>query len=246
MHEPVIAIQNVSKTYANGFAALKDVSLDIAQGEIFGLLGPNGAGKTTLINIVAGLTKKTAGEVRVFGKDVEKDYQFTRRAIGLGQQEINADYYFTVEEMIRTQGGYFGIPPRHVPVERILKSLDLWDKRNANGRQLSGGMKRRVMVAKALVHDPEIVFLDEPTAGVDVELRGNLWQLIRDLKARGKTIILTTHYLEEAEELADRIGIIFDGKIAMVEETKALIKRYGENLNDAYRTIVHASANNRP
>ena len=223
----VISITDLSKIYKGGFQALDNVNLEIRQGEIFGLLGPNGAGKTTLISIIAGLSKATTGSVSVQGMDVVKDYKQVRRAIGLVQQEINADYFFSVSEIVAIQAGYFGIANPGPAVERTLKSLDLWDKRDTPGRKLSGGMKRRVMIAKALVHDPDILFLDEPTAGVDVELRDNLWSLIGDLKARGKTIILTTHYLEEAEQLADRIGLINKGKIVRVQDKKALLDEFG-------------------
>ena len=230
----VINVKNLNKTYANGFQALKNINLEIHRGEIFGLLGPNGAGKTTLINIIAGLTRKTSGEVLVFGKDVEKDYRFTRSKIGLVQQELNNDFFFKVGEIVKIQGGYFGVRNIDARVEDILKKVSLWDKRDQGGRTLSGGMKRRVMIAKALVHDPEIIFLDEPTAGVDVELRANLWNLVRSLRDQGRTIILTTHYLEEAEELADRIAIINHGKIVLVEDKEALIKRHDSRLHDIY------------
>ena len=238
MPEPVIAIKNLSKIYANGFQALKNINLEIHRGEIFGLLGPNGAGKTTLINIIAGLTRKTSGEALVLGKDVERDYRFTRSKIGLVQQEINNDFFFKVREIVKIQGGYFGVDNIDARVEDILKKVSLWDKRDESGRTLSGGMKRRVMIAKALVHDPEIIFLDEPTAGVDVELRANLWKVIRDLRDQGKTIILTTHYLEEAEELASRIAIINHGKIVLVEDKETLIKRHDSRLHDIYLEVI--------
>ncbi len=234
----VINVKNLNKTYANGFQALKNINLEIHRGEIFGLLGPNGAGKTTLINIIAGLTRKTSGEVLVFGKDVEKDYRFTRSKIGLVQQELNNDFFFKVGEIVKIQGGYFGVRNIDARVEDILKKVSLWDKRDQGGRTLSGGMKRRVMIAKALVHDPEIIFLDEPTAGVDVELRANLWNLVRSLRDQGRTIILTTHYLEEAEELADRIAIINHGKIVLVEDKEALIKRHDSRLHDIYLEVI--------
>ncbi len=238
MPEPVIAIKNLSKIYANGFQALKNINLEIHRGEIFGLLGPNGAGKTTLINIIAGLTRKTSGEALVLGKDVERDYRFTRSKIGLVQQEINNDFFFKVREIVKIQGGYFGVDNIDARVEDILKKVSLWDKRDESGRTLSGGMKRRVMIAKALVHDPEIIFLDEPTAGVDVELRANLWKVIRDLRDQGKTIILTTHYLEEAEELASRIAIINHGEIVLVEDKETLIKRHDSRLHDIYLEVI--------
>ena len=232
--ESVISIKNLNKIYKGGFEALKGINLEIQKGEIFGLLGPNGAGKTTLINIVSGLTKKTSGDVSVMGKDVVKDYQFTRQNIGLVQQEINSDSFFSIEEVVALQAGYFGIADPTAKVEETLKSLSLWDKRKETGMKLSGGMKRRVMIAKAIVHDPEILFLDEPTAGVDIELRENLWQLISKLKEQCKTIILTTHYLEEAELLADRIGIISNGKIILVEDKQKLLDRHGQKLDQIY------------
>ena len=238
MDPSVVSIKNLTKEYQTGVRALRDVSLDIRKGEIFGLLGPNGAGKTTLISIVAGLSKKTAGEVRVLGRDVEKDYRFTRAHIGLVPQEINQDPFFTVEEVLKFQAGYFGIRHPEAKVEEILRELNLLEKRKSRGSHLSGGMKRRGMIAKALVHDPAILFLDEPTAGVDVELRANLWSLVRRLKEEGRTIILTTHYLEEAEELADRIAIINNGQIVVVEEKAKLMER-GENLHDIYLKIVN-------
>ncbi|MDP3991344.1 MAG: ABC transporter ATP-binding protein [Candidatus Colwellbacteria bacterium] len=236
-NKPVIKIKNLNKVYANGFQALQNIDLSIHKGEIFGLLGPNGAGKTTLINIIAGLTRKTSGEVSVLGRDVEKDYRFTRSKIGLVQQELNNDPFFKVREIVRLQAGYFGVPNPDDQVEDILKKVSLWEKRNQGGRTLSGGMKRRVMIAKALVHNPKIIFLDEPTAGVDVELRANLWNLVKSLRDQGKTIILTTHYLEEAEELADRVAIINHGQIVLVESKKDLIK-HGSKLHDIYLEVV--------
>lgn len=235
---PVINIKNLNKTYANGFQALKNINLEIHRGEIFGLLGPNGAGKTTLINIIAGLTRKTSGEALVFGKDVEKDYRFTRSKIGLVQQELNNDFLFKVKEIVKIQGGYFGVRNINARVEDILKKVSLWDKRDQGGRTLSGGMKRRVMIAKALIHDPEIIFLDEPTAGVDVELRANLWNLLRSLRDQGRTIVLTTHYLEEAEELADRIAIINHGRIVLIEDKETLIKKHDSRLHDIYLEVI--------
>lgn len=238
MHEPVVEIKDLRKIYANKFEALKGVSLTIHRGEIFGLLGPNGAGKTTLINIITGLSTRTSGEVRVLGKDVEKDFRFTRARIGLVQQEINNDPFLKIREIVKTQGGYYGLTDIDDRVDAILKMVHLYEKRNTIGRYLSGGMKRRVMIAKALVHDPEIIFLDEPTAGVDVELRSTLWEVMRDLKRRGKTIILTTHYLEEAEELSDRIAFINHGAIQLIEDKKSLIERHGGKLHDAYMSII--------
>jgi len=238
MQEPVVEIKNLRKTYANKFEALKGVDLTIYRGEIFGLLGPNGAGKTTLINVITGLAKRTSGEVRVLGKDVDTDFRFTRAKIGLVQQEINNDPFLKIREIVETQGGYYGLTNIGTRVDDILKMVQLYDRRNDIGRHLSGGMKRRVMIAKALIHDPEIIFLDEPTAGVDVELRATLWDVMRDLKRRGKTIILTTHYLEEAEELSDRVAFIHHGEIKVIEEKKALLARHGGKLHDAYMNII--------
>jgi len=238
MQEPVVEVKNLHKTYANKFEALKGINLTIHRGEIFGLLGPNGAGKTTLINIITGLTKRTSGEVRVMGKDVDEDFRFTRAKIGLVQQEINNDPFLKIREIVETQGGYYGLTNLGTRVDDILKMVQLYDKRNDIGRYLSGGMKRRVMIAKALVHDPEILFLDEPTAGVDVELRTTLWEVMKELKRKGKTIILTTHYLEEAEELSDRIAFINKGEIKVIEEKNALIARHGGKLHDAYMNII--------
>lgn len=237
--DEAVSIKKLNKTYASGHQALKNVDLEIKKGEIFALLGPNGAGKTSLINAVCGLSKKTSGEISVLGKDPNIDYRFTRRKIGLVQQEVNNDPFLKIREIIETQGGYFGIKNIKEHVDEILKIVELTDKAETNARFLSGGMKRRVMIAKALVHDPEILFLDEPTAGVDVELRTNLWNVVRDLKAKGKTIILTTHYLEEAEELADRIAFINKGEIVLVEETKSLLSRYGSKLQEIYLDIIN-------
>jgi ABC-2 type transport system ATP-binding protein len=224
--QPVVQIRHLSKQYGS-FTALKDVDLEIREGEIFALLGPNGAGKTTLIGIVAGLVKRTSGEVLVGGRDVTADYQQTRRVVGLVPQEINFDPFFTVEEILKFQAGYFGQRLSEERLIELLKALGLLDKRKANTRALSGGMKRRLLIAKALVHDPKVLFLDEPTAGVDVELRRDLWNYVRVLRSRGTTIVLTTHYLEEAEELADRVGIIDKGRIQLVEEKTALLHRLG-------------------
>ncbi len=224
--EPVVDIRNVSKRFGP-LVALDGVDLEVRAGEIFGLLGPNGAGKTTLISIVAGLVHATAGEVRVLGHDVVRDYRFTRRAIGLVPQELNFDPFFTVEEALRIQAGYFGVRLPDEVLGEILEALDLTSKRKANSRALSGGMKRRLLIGKALVHDPRVLFLDEPTAGVDVELRHSLWRYVRTLRDRGTTIVLTTHYLEEAEELADRIGIIDAGRLLVVEDKATLLRRHG-------------------
>ena len=244
MPHAVIEIRNLEKTYANGVRALQGIDLEIKQGEVFGLLGPNGAGKTTLIGIIAGLVRKTAGEVHVLGRELGRDDTFICSQIGLVQQELNSDFFFTVKETVDTQGGYFGIPKEKRRTEEILRKVNLWERRDTVGRQLSGGMKRRVMIAKALVHDPAILFLDEPTAGVDVELRENLWQFIRQLREGGKTIILTTHYLEEAEALADRIGIINHGKLVLVEDKKILMKQHGARLEAIYRKVVAESNTN--
>ena len=226
MPEPVVQLRGVEKRYGT-FTALAGVDLDVAPGEILGLLGPNGAGKTTLISIVAGLVRASAGSARVLGRDVVADYRFTRRAVGLVPQEINFDPFFTVEETLRFQAGYFGVrlPPGRL--DEILDALDLAGKRHANTRSLSGGMKRRLLIGKALVHEPRVLFLDEPTAGVDVQLRQQLWAYVRRLQARGTTIVLTTHYLEEAEELADRVAVIDRGRILVVEEKRRLLERQG-------------------
>ncbi len=237
--EHAVAIRNVFKTYKGGFEALKGVSLDIDKGEIFALLGPNGAGKTTLISIIAGLTKRTSGEVLVFGRDVDKEYRFTRAKIGLVQQEISLEVGLTIFDTVRMQAGYYGLKDGKVRAERILKELSLWDKRNQHAFALSGGMKRRVMIAKAMVHDPDILFLDEPTAGVDLELRANLWKMVSHLRDHGKTIILTTHYLEEAESMADRIGIINGGRMVMVDTKQNLIDaNKGKGINKIYAEIL--------
>jgi ABC-2 type transport system ATP-binding protein len=224
--EPVVRIRGVAKRYGAS-TALAGVDLDVAPGEILGLLGPNGAGKTTLISIVAGLVRASAGEARVLGRDVVTDYRFTRRAIGLVPQEINFDPFFTVEETLRFQAGYFGVRLSPARLDEILDALDLAGKRHANTRSLSGGMKRRLLIGKALVHEPRVLFLDEPTAGVDVQLRQQLWAYVRRLQARGTTIVLTTHYLEEAEELADRVAVIDRGRILVVEEKRRLLERQG-------------------
>ncbi|BDG04519.1 ABC transporter ATP-binding protein [Anaeromyxobacter oryzae] len=223
---PVVEIRGVTKTF-DAFTALAGVDLDIQRGEIFALLGPNGAGKTTLISIVAGLLRPSSGTVRVLGKDVVRDYRETRRAIGLVPQEINFDPFFTVEETLRFQAGYFGVRLREERLVEILGALELEDKRHTNSRALSGGMKRRLLIGKALVHDPRVLFLDEPTAGVDVELRRALWSYVRTLRDRGTTVVLTTHYLEEAEELADRVGVIDRGRLLVVEGKDALLRRHG-------------------
>jgi ABC-2 type transport system ATP-binding protein len=225
--DTVVQIRGVTKRFGD-VEALAGVDLDVRAGEIFALLGPNGAGKTTLISIVAGLLRATSGEVRVAGQDVVRDYQATRRAVGLVPQEINFDPFFTVDETLRIQAGYFGVKLTEARITEILGALDLESKRHTNSRALSGGMKRRLLIGKALVHDPKVLFLDEPTAGVDVELRRALWSYVRTLRARGTTIVLTTHYLEEAEELADRVGVIDRGRLLVLEETEALLRRHGQ------------------
>jgi len=222
---PVVTLRGVKKCFAS-FQALAGVTLDIRAGEIFALLGPNGAGKTTLISIVAGLLRASEGEVRVLGHDVVSEYRFTRRAVGLVPQEINFDPFFTVEESLRIQAGYFDVKLSEPRLVELLEALDLTQKRTANTRALSGGMKRRLLIGKALVHDPKVLFLDEPTAGVDVELRQALWRYVRVLRDRGTTIVLTTHYLEEAEELADRIGVIDRGRLLVVDDKDALMRRH--------------------
>ncbi len=225
--EAVLTIRGLTKRYGST-VALDHVDLDVQRGEIFALLGPNGAGKTTLINIVAGLTRPTSGSARVLGHDVIDDYRFTRRAVGLVPQEINFDPFFTVSEALRFQAGYFGVRLTEDRLAEILQALDLWTKRDAGSRTLSGGMKRRLLIGKALVHAPQVLFLDEPTAGVDVEMRQSLWRYVRTLQARGTSIVLTTHYLEEAEELAERIAIVDHGKLLLTERKEDLLRRYSE------------------
>lgn len=225
MAEPVVRLERVSKRYGK-LLALDSVSLEIRAGEIFALLGPNGAGKTTLISIVAGLVRASEGRVTVLGKDVEHDYRDTRRSIGLVPQEINFDPFFTVEETLRIQAGYFGVRLSEERLTEILKALDLEPKRKSSPRSLSGGMRRRLLIGKALVHEPKVLFLDEPTAGVDVELRHSLWNYVRTLRDRGTTVVLTTHYLEEAEELAERVGVVDHGKLLIVDEKTALLERH--------------------
>jgi ABC-2 type transport system ATP-binding protein len=225
---PVISIRGLRKTYASGLEALKPLDLDIAKGEIFALLGPNGAGKTTLINVICGLVTPSGGEVSVMGHDVVRDYRESRMRIGLVPQELHTDTFETVLATVTFSRGLFGRPPSPAFVEKVLRDLSLWDKRKAKIMELSGGMKRRVMIAKALAHEPEILFLDEPTAGVDVELRRDMWELVRQLRGSGVTIILTTHYIEEAEEMADRVGVISKGELIVVEEKNALMRKLGK------------------
>ena len=227
MSEPILSIRKLRKAYGTGVEALKSVDLDINRGEIFALLGPNGAGKTTLINIVCGIVTPTSGEVLVNGKNWQSDYRHARSRIGLVPQELTTEAFESVWNTVNFSRGLFGRPRSEAYVEQLLKSLSLWDKRKTEMRFLSGGMKRRVMIAKALSHEPEILFLDEPTAGVDVELRRDMWGLVRKLRADGTTIILTTHYIEEAEEMADRIGIINKGEIVLVERKAELMQKLG-------------------
>jgi len=223
-----ISISRLNKTYASGFQALKDISLDIRHGEIFALLGPNGAGKTTLINVICGIVKPSGGAVTVDGHDIISDYRAARALIGLVPQELTTDAFETPPATMRFSRGLFGKPANSGLVEKVLKQLSLWDKKDAKIMTLSGGMKRRLMIGKALAHEPQILFLDEPTAGVDVELRKDMWQLVRELRASGVTIILTTHYIEEAEEMADRVGVINNGEIILVEDKGELMRKLGK------------------
>ncbi|MFJ5369297.1 ABC transporter ATP-binding protein [Bosea sp. CER48] len=225
---PIISVSGLSKTYATGFTALKTVDLAIRRGEIFALLGPNGAGKTTLISIICGLVRPSTGTVVADGHDIQRDYRAARAAIGLVPQELTTDAFETVWATVNFSRGLFGKPKDPALIERILKDLSLWDKKDTQIRRLSGGMKRRVMIAKALSHEPRILFLDEPTAGVDVELRQDMWQMVRRLREDGVTIILTTHYIEEAEEMADRVGVISKGEIILVEEKAELMRKLGK------------------
>jgi ABC-2 type transport system ATP-binding protein len=225
---PILSISNLTKTYASGLVALRRVDLEIRRGEIFALLGPNGAGKTTLINIVCGIVTATTGSVTVDGHDIARDYRAARSRIGLVPQELFTDAFETPWATARFSRGLFGRPPNPALIERVLRDLSLWDKRKDRIQTLSGGMKRRVLIAKALAHEPEILFLDEPTAGVDVELRRDMWALVRGLRERGVTIILTTHYIDEAEEMADRIGVIHHGELLLVEDKAALMKKLGK------------------
>jgi ABC-2 type transport system ATP-binding protein len=224
----IIEISNLSKSYASGFKALKNVTLSIRRGEIFALLGPNGAGKTTLISIVCGIVNATEGTVKVNGHGIISDYRASRAMIGLVPQELTTDAFESVWATVSFSRGLFGKPPNPAHIEKVLKSLSLWDKKDNKLVTLSGGMKRRVLIAKALSHEPEILFLDEPTAGVDVELRRDMWNLVRGLKESGVTIILTTHYIDEAEEMADRIGVINGGEIILVEEKAELMRKLGQ------------------
>ena len=223
-----ISVSHLGKTYASGFQALKDINLDIQHGEIFALLGPNGAGKTTLISIICGIVNPSTGSVTVDGHDISSDYRAARGLIGLVPQELTTDAFETPPATMRFSRGLFGKPADPGHIEKVLKQLSLWDKKDAKIRMLSGGMKRRLMIAKALAHEPQILFLDEPTAGVDVELRKDMWQLVRELRASGVTIILTTHYIEEADEMADRVGVINKGEIILVENKAELMRKLGK------------------
>ena len=232
--DAILEIEGLTKVYAGGLKALDDVDLTIRKGEIFALLGPNGAGKTTLIGAVCGLVRPTSGSIRAFGHDLATDWRDARRRIGLVPQELSTDMFEPVRRAVAYSRGLFGLAPDPARIEQILKSLSLWDKRDERIMALSGGMKRRVLIAKALAHEPDLLFLDEPTAGVDVELRKSMWAIIDEMRARGVTIILTTHYIEEAEEMADRVGIIRKGQIIMVDEKDAMMARLG-------RTEAHIS-----
>lgn len=234
MSEPILKIEKLTKVYSGGFKALDDVDLQITKGEIFALLGPNGAGKTTLIGAVCGLVRPTSGTIRAFGDDLSHNWRSARARIGLVPQELSTDMFETVRRAVSFSRGLFGRPSDPARIEEILRSLSLWDKRDEQIRKLSGGMKRRVLIAKALAHDPELLFLDEPTAGVDVELRRDMWRLIGNLRDQGVTVILTTHYIEEAEEMADRVGVIRDGKLLMVDDKASMMARLG-------RTEAHIS-----
>ena len=227
MSNDQISINNLSKVFDNGFEALKNINLNIKRGEIFAMLGPNGAGKTTLISIICGIVRLSSGKVTVDDLDIIKDYRSTRSKIGLVPQELTLEQFESVFNNVSYSRGLYGKKPNPEYIERILKDLSLWDKKDLSLRQLSGGMKRRVLIAKALSHEPSILFLDEPTAGVDVELRKDMWKIVEDLRKTGVTIILTTHYIEEAEAIADRVGVINQGEIIVVDETKELLKKMG-------------------
>jgi ABC-2 type transport system ATP-binding protein len=225
--QPIIDVSRLSKTYASGFQALSDINLAINRGEIFALLGPNGAGKTTLISIICGLVRPSAGRVLADGHDIVTDYRAARSRIGLVPQELTTDAFESVWATVSFSRGLFGRRANPTHIEKVLRDLSLWEKKDSKIMTLSGGMKRRVLIAKALAHEPTILFLDEPTAGVDVELRRDMWRMVRDLRATGVTIILTTHYIEEAEEMADRVGVINKGRIVLVEEKAALMRKLG-------------------
>ncbi len=226
----MLTIENVTKRYKNEFLALDNLNLTINKGEIFALLGPNGAGKSTLINTICGILNFNSGNIKVDNMDIIKDYRKTRSLIGIVPQELNLEAFETVWDNVNYSRGLYGKPPNYKYIESILKELSIWDKKDSKLRELSGGMKRRVLIAKALSHEPKILFLDEPTASVDVELRKDMWEVIKRLKQKGVTIILTTHYIEEAEEIADRVGIINDGKIILVDEKNRLIKKLGQKI----------------
>lgn len=225
---PIISIVNLSKTYASGLSALKTINLDITKGEIFALLGPNGAGKTTLISVICGIVTKSSGQVTVDGHCIESGYRKTRQMIGLVPQELHLPVFEKVWDSVSFTRHLFGLARNDAYIEKVLKQLSLWDKKDTKIMALSGGMKRRVLIAKALAHEPRVLFLDEPTAGVDVGLRKDMWNVVRDLRAEGVTIILTTHYIEEAEEMADRVGVISAGELILVEEKKALMEKMGQ------------------
>ena len=225
---PVLTVSNLSKTYASGFQALKDVNLTINRGEIFALLGPNGAGKTTLISIVCGIVNPSQGSIAVDGRDIAQDYRVVRSMIGLVPQELTTDAFESVWATVNFSRGLFGRAPNPAYVEKVLKDLSLWEKKDSRIMTLSGGMKRRLLIAKALSHEPSVLFLDEPTAGVDVELRQEMWEVVRRLRAAGVTIILTTHYIDEAEEMADRVGVINKGQLILVEEKQELMRKLGK------------------
>jgi ABC-2 type transport system ATP-binding protein len=226
--DPIISVKNLTKTYASGLQALKNIDLDIRRGEIFALLGPNGAGKTTLIGVICGIVNPTAGTVIADGHDIVRDYRAARSTIGLVPQELSTDIFETVRDTVTFSRGLFGKPRNPAHIEKVLRDLALWDKKDSKILTLSGGMKRRVLIAKALSHEPKILFLDEPTAGVDVELRRDMWAMVRSLRATGVTIILTTHYIEEAEQMADRIGVIDKGEIVLVEDKAVLMDTLGK------------------
>jgi ABC-2 type transport system ATP-binding protein len=226
--QPIISVSKLSKTYASGLRALENVDLEIRRGEIFALLGPNGAGKTTLIGIICGIVNASAGSVRVDGHDIVRDYRASRALIGLVPQELTTDAFESVWNTVSFSRGLFGKPPKPAHIEKVLKDLSLWDKKDNKVMTLSGGMKRRLLIAKALSHEPRVLFLDEPTAGVDVNLRQDMWRLVRSLQASGVTIILTTHYIDEAEQMADRIGVINKGEIILVEEKTELMRKLGK------------------
>jgi ABC-2 type transport system ATP-binding protein len=226
--QPILSVSNLSKTYASGFHALKNIELEIRRGEIFALLGPNGAGKTTLISIVCGIVNASSGTVQVDGHDIVRDYRAARSMIGLVPQELTTDAFESVWNTVSFSRGLFGKAANPAHIEKVLKSLSLWDKKDNRIMTLSGGMKRRVMIAKALSHEPQVLFLDEPTAGVDVELRRDMWELVRGLRSTGVTIILTTHYIDEAEEMADRIGVISKGELILVEDKAELMRKLGK------------------